>query len=876
MTGRARGRARGRGRSEAAQPGGADAARRPGEPQPAPGRGRSRGPPAGAVGVGPPKPQPPPQQVAPPTQQMAAMSVEPRGAEPEERRERREYGSEPTTRRDGFNKEGSVGTKVGIVSNYFRLETRPQAAIYQYNVSFSPEVDFKKARFALIGEQRELLGNIRAFDGMVLFLPKKLPDQVTKIMAVRTRRETPDEPVEITITLTNELPADSPTCLHLFNIILKRILKYIDMKQVGRNYYYIKNAIAIPKHGLELWPGYTTSILKYEHSILLGADVSHKVLRKQTVLDFLYELYNKMQGRGNFHDEAAKKLVGEIVLTRYNNKTYRVDDIDWNKRPNSTFTTPKGEISFNDYYKKNYDFTITDQEQPLLFSKPKKVPGGPKDKRKGADDPVLLLPELCFLTGLSDDMRADFSVMKDLAVHTRLDPKARSKDLNKLISEINNNPDASGELSGWGLRFGRNLLDFDGRILPGEKIFQKNKGSNYDPKSADWSREIRGAPLHSTVNLENWVIVHTNRDSGVATDFQQTLARVCGPMGINTTKPRMVPLNDDRTDSYLKALSNEIQADFPQIVVTIVPSNRKDRYDSIKKLCCLEKGVPSQVVVSRTLSKKQMLMSVCTKIGIQLNCKLGGEAWAVDIPLKNLMIVGIDTYHDSSQKGRSVGGFVASLNKPCTRYYSRCTFQHSGQELVDGLKVCMTAALRQWQQINGVLPDKIIVFRDGVGDGQLRAVIEHEVPQILSTFKQFQDGYDPKFGFTVVKKRIQTRLFMREARDPDMRNLMNPPPGTVVDKEVTRSEWFDFFIVSQSVRQGTVSPTHYNVIHDTTGLRPDHWQQLSYKLTHLYYNWPGTVRVPAPCQYAHKLAFLVGQSLHKEPSLKLADKLYFL
>jgi aubergine-like protein len=31
--------------------------------------------------------------------------------------------------------------------------------------------------------------------------------------------------------------------------------------------------------------------------------------------------------------------------------------------------------------------------------------------------------------------------------------------------------------------------------------------------------------------------------------------------------------------------------------------------------------------------KKQMLMSVCTKIAIQLNCKLGGEVWAVDIPV---------------------------------------------------------------------------------------------------------------------------------------------------------------------------------------------------------------------------------------------------
>lgn len=53
--------------------------------------------------------------------------------------------------------------------------------------------------------------------------------------------------------------------------------------------------------------------------------------------------------------------------------------------------------------------------------------------------------------------------------------------------------------------------------------------------------------------------------------------------------------------------------------------------------------------------------------------------------------------------------------------------------------------------------------------------------------------------------------------------------------------WFcryDFFIVSQSVRQGTVTPTHYNIIYDTSGLKPDHMQRLTYKLCHLYYNWP--------------------------------------
>ena len=38
----------------------------------------------------------------------------------------------------------------------------------------------------------------------------------------------------------------------------------------------------------------------------------------------------------------------------------------------------------------------------------------------------------------------------------------------------------------------------------------------------------------------------------------------------------------------------------------------------------------------------------------------------------------------------------------------------------------------------------------------------------------------------------------------------------------------------------------------------------------------GTVRVPAPCQYAHKLAQLVGQHLHTLPSESLADKLFYL
>ena len=99
-----------------------------------------------------------------------------------------------------------------------------------------------------------------------------------------------------------------------------------------------------------------------------------------------------------------------------------------------------------------------------------------------------------------------------------------------------------------------------------------------------------------------------------------------------------------------------------------------------------------QVINARTISAQQKLRSVTQKIALQINCKLGGELWAVDIPIvsvcvcvcvctcmsvcvrvsciwlcmspqKSIMVVGIDVYHDSVHgKSRSIVGFVASTN----------------------------------------------------------------------------------------------------------------------------------------------------------------------------------------------------------------------
>jgi len=43
--------------------------------------------------------------------------------------------------------------------------------------------------------------------------------------------------------------------------------------------------------------------------------------------------------------------------------------------------------------------------------------------------------------------------------------------------------------------------------------------------------------------------------------------------------------------------------------------------------------VPNQCILYKTITNKGV-MSIATKVAIQMNCKVGGAPWAVEIPLK--------------------------------------------------------------------------------------------------------------------------------------------------------------------------------------------------------------------------------------------------
>lgn len=113
---------------------------------------------------------------------------------------------------------------------------------------------------------------------------------------------------------------------------------------------------------MELWPGYVTTIRQHEDKILLCAEISNKVMRVETVYNLLMDC-SKEDGH-NYRQLFQSRIIGSVVLTDYNNRTYHIDDVDWNSTPAKTFQRGNAAVSYIDYYRQvtiivyKYSFTM--------------------------------------------------------------------------------------------------------------------------------------------------------------------------------------------------------------------------------------------------------------------------------------------------------------------------------------------------------------------------------------------------------------------------------------------------------------------------------------------------------------------------------------
>ncbi|KAK8785888.1 hypothetical protein V5799_007751, partial [Amblyomma americanum] len=443
---------------------------------------------------------------------------------------------------------GKTGKPVSVEVNYVRLGTRQGMGVFEYITDFVPVIDSKRARCKLLSSDSvlELIGRTRVFDGAKLYLPHRLRDMVTSVQTVL-----PTDGTSVTVHIKFVKITPPSQCMHLYNVLFKKITHCLQLTQIGRNYFDRRGAIVVPQHRLEVWPGYVQSVAEYEGGLLLNCDVSFRVLRSVTAREMLFDVYNAYPQ--DYKAKAVHAIVGAVVMTRYNYRTYRVDDIAWDLKPTSTFLFHNDEmITYVDYYKRIYNIEIQDHDQPLLMHRGKVRKDAPESEDARL---VCLVPELCSMTGLTDELRSDFRVMKDITAHTRVSPSQRQRSLVKYVKSVKTCPAAVKVLDDWGLTLQDCALTLDGRILPEEKIMMRNK-TYYHNGTADWGRLLSQDSPISTINLENWVVVFTRRDVERTRAFVAMMSKVCPSMGIQVRAPQMRELSSDSIDNYVHAIKD--------------------------------------------------------------------------------------------------------------------------------------------------------------------------------------------------------------------------------------------------------------------------------------------------------------------------------
>jgi len=756
-------------------------------------------------------------------------------------------------------KKGTSGSVFPCKSNYFKVTGGKEWHLIQYRVDISPEIDELRFKKFLVKQHKESALKDYIFDGTVLFTTLNYTPDGSPLQFVSKGND--EKMYQITISRVGELTPYDHYFMQFFNILLRQCLKDLNLQEMNRNYFDPKAKVDLPEWKLELWPGYITTMRQHEQNILLCCETTSKIIRTDTV-------YDQLKAGARDRDRVTKVLLGTIVMTRYNNKTYRIDEISWDKKANDTFPKRDGSaISYVQYYKERYQITIKDLNQPLIMSMPKR-----SERRAGNEGPIYLIPELCYMTGLSDEQRANFKLMKALGDYTRQAPEPRLTTLMKFSKRMQESRLVTDGFNKWGLTLHKDLEQFQGRTLAPEQILNGKAPVSYQLENADWGSSFRNFKLfNSAGGCSKWILIFAERDAQESREFAKATIKSAQGMGYPMRDPlECPPLKNNRTIDYLEVVKQAADKS-PQLIMIIIPNNKGDVYHAIKKYLCVDTPVPSQVITATLLKKGKGMMSVATKVAIQIAAKLGAEPWGVKIPMKNTMVVGYDSYHDSSQKGLAVGAVVATMNSDLTRFSSSTTLHRNNDELISQMQACFTNAIVRYKKYNSqVSPQRIFIYRDGLGEGQIDYALNTEITALQEVMK-LQGLENVQFAYIIVSKRINARFFQMTGTKP-----MNPPSGSVVDDVVTLPERHDFYLVSQSVRQGTVNPTSYNIIKNTSQLKPDHIQLLTYKLCHLYYNWPGTVRVPAVCQYAHKLAFLVGNSIHKRTHSDLEELLYYL
>ncbi|KAI4472384.1 hypothetical protein M0802_016878 [Mischocyttarus mexicanus] len=197
---------------------------------------------------------------------------------------------------------------------------------------------------------------------------------------------------------------------------------------------------------------------------------------------------------------------------------------------------------------------------------------------------------------------------------------------------------------------------------------------------------------------------------------------------------------------------------------------------------------------------------------------------------------------------------TASCDKFGFKYAIELRLQPPRQEIISDLAEIIRKLFITFRTKTGQFPRQVIVYRDGVSDGQLVHVLGHELPAFKQAFKMLNISNNIPVTFLVVQKRHHIRFFPNKDYLSDDKNF-NVQAGTIVDTQITHPSHIDFYLVSHASIQGTARPTKYKCVYNEINMTEDQIEELTYYLCHMFARCTRSVSYPAPTYYAHLAAF---------------------
>ena len=748
-----------------------------------------------------------------------------------------------------------------VYANLYQIKIKKQLKLYQYPYKVTPtltegDIRIREKLFKVSNRKLKQIFGECFISGDSLYSMKKVEELHTIKSSLYLKGKT-DYTIEFNkyenekIIKQEDIHKD-PLSKQFIELIINDILHANPKLEFYKGVFVIssdKKKVETDNVSITFYPGFTTSFMETDKGNFLNVTVKNKIIQNESIYDYLQQ-YNYEDK--NIQKKIKNNLKGRSFKVCYAKRNYRIDDILFEKKrtPKEQTLLYEGKTrNLVDYYEIAHKLKIKDVNQPLILVK--------RTDSQGEPISLYFVPEFCSLAGLEDQAVKDGYFMKKLAELTKLEPYDRVSKTDEFLELLKYNkkdPENPDKMTS------KEKSDFYGiEVEPVNDLFtayymRDTKligGNNKDVHSND-----RTFNVLKKKDLSNWLCFYEKSNYSDAENLYNNLSKASKAFGLKIAEPEWIEMPNkskakdwtDTADDYFGEGKNDY--DF---VVFLLGKNDSIYTDlKIHSLCT--NGYVSQVVKAKSIQKKGV-MSVCSKILLQINAKLGGISYkaSIDQAIKDskLMVVGVDSSHI---KGEGTGvAMVATINDSFTNFYNQEKIIE--EENKEQLEFCVSSFIKEAiavykKENKNQIPKGIIIYRQGVSLQQ-KEYLKKEIRQI-------DDFCGDKILYYYILVNTKTTFKFFETSEDD---YFNPGSGLLVIDGVTNRNFFEFYIQPQEVTQGSATPTCFHVAYGNLDF-PELIPKFTFDLCHIYSNWQGTVRMPNVIKAAEKLSKMTAKYTH--------------